>query len=98
MNMKTKNMCGVAAVLVAAVLGLAGCVGTNADRIEAVPSPEIAKADQYAIDVLGMYYLWNEEVERILRGWIQTLAGCRWKWSGAFGITREARKWTGGLF
>ena len=66
MNMKTKNMCGVAAVLVAAVLGLAGCVGTNADRIEAVPSPEIAKADQYAIDVLGMYYLWNEEVEKDL--------------------------------
>ena len=64
--MKTKNMCGVAAVLVAAVLGLAGCVGTNADRIEAVPSPEIAKADQYAIDVLGMYYLWNEEVEKDL--------------------------------
>lgn len=59
-------MCGVAAVLVAAVLGLAGCVGTNADRIEAVPSPEIAKADQYAIDVLGMYYLWNEEVEKDL--------------------------------
>lgn len=66
MNMKTKNMCGVAAVLVAAVLGLVGCVGTNADRIEAVPSPEIAKADQYAIDVLGMYYLWNEEVEKDL--------------------------------
>ena len=53
-------------MLVAAVLGLAGCVGTNADRIEAVPSPEIAKADQYAIDVLGMYYLWNEEVEKDL--------------------------------
>ena len=66
MNMKTKNLC-VAAVVLAAMLWLSGCVGTNADKRENAPTPEIAKADQYAIDVLGTYYLWNEEIEKDLR-------------------------------
>lgn len=47
--------------------GLSGCVGTNADKRNDAPTPEVAKADQYAIDVLGTYYLWNEEIEKDLR-------------------------------
>lgn len=80
MNMKTWNMCGTAVVLAAAMLWLSGCVETDADKRENAPTHEIAKADQYAIDVLETYYLWNEEIERIWRGWIRTLAECRWKW------------------
>lgn len=60
-------MCEAAAVLAAAILGLSGCVGTNADKRGNAPSPEVAKADQYAIDVLGSYYLWNEEIEKDLQ-------------------------------
>ena len=67
MNMRIRNLCGAAAVLVVAVLGLSGCVGTNADKKGNAPSSEISKADQYAIDVLGTYYLWNEEIEKDLR-------------------------------
>ena len=66
MNMKTEYLFGVVALWVAAMLGLAGCEGTKADKVENTPSPEIAKADQYAIDVLETYYLWNEEIERDL--------------------------------
>ena len=65
MNMKSKNLCG-AAVVLAAMLGLSSCEGTKADNVENIPTPEVAKADQYAIDVLGTYYLWNEEIERDL--------------------------------
>ena len=64
--MKTKNLCGAAVLWVVAMLGLAGCEETKADKGENAPSPEIAKADQYSIDVLGTYYLWNEEVEKDL--------------------------------
>ena len=66
MNMNTKNLCGAAVALAAVLLGLAGCVGTKADKVENSPTPEEAKADQYAIDVLGSYYLWNEEIEKDL--------------------------------
>ncbi len=66
MNMSAKNLCGVAAVL-AVALGLSGCVETNADNRDDAPTPEIAKADRFAIDVLETYYLWNEEIERDLR-------------------------------
>lgn len=65
--MRIKNMCGAAAVLAVAMLGLSGCVGTNADKRDDTPSSEIAKADKYAIDVLGSYYLWNEEIEKDLQ-------------------------------
>ncbi len=66
MNMKTKNLCG-AVVMLVVMSGLSGCVGTNADKRNDAPTPEVAKADQYAIDVLGTYYLWNEEIEKDLR-------------------------------
>lgn len=66
MNMKTKNLRGAAAVLAAAMLGLLSCEGTKTDKRVDVPTPEVAKADQYAIDVLGSYYLWNEEIEKDL--------------------------------
>lgn len=66
MNMRTKSLCGVAAFWVAAMLGLSGCEGTKVDKVENAPGPEVAKADQYAIDVLGTYYLWNEEIEKDL--------------------------------
>ncbi len=66
MNMKTWNMCGTAVVLAAAMLWLSGCVETDADKRENAPTHEIAKADQYAIDVLETYYLWNEEIEKDL--------------------------------
>lgn len=65
--MKTKNLCVVLALLGAVTLALAGCEGTKADKVGNAPSPEVAKADQYAIDVLGTYYLWNEEIEKDLR-------------------------------
>ena len=65
--MKTNILCGVAVLWAAVTLALAGCVGTaNADKKDDAPTPEVAKADQYAIDVLGSYYLWNEEVEKDL--------------------------------
>ena len=64
MNMNTKNLHGAAVVLAVVILGLSGCAKTTADKVENAPTPEIAKADQYAIDVLGTYYLWNEEIER----------------------------------
>ena len=66
MNMKTWNLCGTAVVLAAAMLGLSGCEGTEADKGENAPAPEVSKADQYAVDVLGTYYLWNEEIEKDL--------------------------------
>lgn len=66
MSMKTWNMCGTAVVLAAAMLWLSGCVETDADKRENAPTHEIAKADQYAIDVLETYYLWNEEIEKDL--------------------------------
>ena len=53
-------------VLAAAMLWLSGCVETDADKRENAPTHEIAKADQYAIDVLETYYLWNEEIEKDL--------------------------------
>ena len=59
-------MCGTAVVLAAAMLWLSGCVETDADKRENAPTHEIAKADQYAIDVLETYYLWNEEIEKDL--------------------------------
>ena len=62
--MNTKNLHGAAVLLAVVILGLSGCVKTTADKVENAPTPEIAKADQYAIDVLGTYYLWNEEIER----------------------------------
>ncbi len=65
MNMNTKNLCGAAVVLTVA-LGLLGCVETNADNKDEAPTPEIAKADRFAIDVLETYYLWNEEIEKNL--------------------------------
>ncbi len=75
MNMKTKNLCGVTAFWAAVMLGLAGCGKDNVEnmiekpadeeKVEA-PSPEVSKADQFAIDVLGTYYLWNEEIEKDL--------------------------------
>ena len=68
MNMKTWNMCGAAVVLAAVMLWLSGCVETDADKRENAPTHEIAKADQYAIDVLETYYLWNEEIEKDLAG------------------------------
>ncbi len=76
MNMNRKDLYYAAAFWAAVVLGLAGCEKDNVeniiiggggsadeDKVEA-PSPEIAQADQFAIDVLGTYYLWNEEIER----------------------------------
>ena len=63
--MKTKNLCGVASLLAMVLLGLAACEKTKTGG-ERTPSSEIAKADQFAIDVLGTYYLWNEEIERDL--------------------------------
>ena len=53
--------------MLAVALGLSGCVETNADNRDEAPTPEIAKADRFAIDVLETYYLWNEEIERDLR-------------------------------
>ena len=65
--MKMNNLCGVAVLWTAVTLALAGCVGTaNPDKKGDTPTPEVAKADQYAIDVLGSYYLWNEEIEKNL--------------------------------
>ena len=46
--------------------GSVSCDRTKADLDGDGPSPEAAKADQFAIDVLGMYYLWNEEIEKDL--------------------------------
>ena len=64
--MKVRNIF-VCAVLWAAVLsGIVSCEGTKADVGGAAPSPEAAKADQFAIDVLDTYYLWNKEIERDL--------------------------------
>ena len=60
-----KKLCVAAVVLAASVFS--GCVGTNADNRDEAPTPEIAKADRFAIDVLEAYYLWNEEIERDLR-------------------------------
>lgn len=66
MNMKTRNLCCFAALSVTALLMLAGCEKTGTLKSVDAPSPEIAKADQYAIDVLESYYLWNEEIEKDL--------------------------------
>lgn len=46
--------------------GLAACEKTKVENDKEAPAPEVAKADQYAMDVLGSYYLWNEEVEKDL--------------------------------
>ena len=59
MNMKTWNMCGTAVVLAAAMLWLSGCVETDADKRENAPTHEIAKADQYAIDVDASLTMWH---------------------------------------
>lgn len=45
-------------------MGIVSCERTKADEGRVTPSPEAAKADQFAIDVLKTYYLWNEEIER----------------------------------
>ena len=75
MNMKIRNRYGASVLCVAAMLGLFACEGTKEDRKDPTPgggdggkapTPEVAKADQYAIDVLETYYLWNEEIERDL--------------------------------
>ncbi len=95
--MRIRNLCGAAAVLTAAMLGLSGCVGTNADKRGDAPSPEVAKADKYAIDVLGSYYLWNEEIEKDLqrldpdtcRMPIEVVRSIRYREGG-----KEVDKWT----
>lgn len=66
MNMKTRNLLGMTALWLAIVSGLCGCVGNRSDKLENAPTPQIAKADQYAIDVLRTYYLWNKEIEKDL--------------------------------
>lgn len=46
--------------------GSVSCEGTKADVGVNKPTPEVAKADRFAIDALEMYYLWNEEIEKDL--------------------------------
>ena len=61
------NMIGRAVLVAALALGLLGCEKTKTDNNKTgAPSPVIAKADQYAIDVLGTYYLWNDEIKKDL--------------------------------
>ena len=88
----------VCAVLWAAVLsGIVSCEGTKADVGGAAPSPEAAKADQFAIDVLDTYYLWNKEIERDLarlspdtcRKPVEVVESIRYREGG-----KEVDKWT----
>ncbi len=61
------NMIGRTVLVAALALGLLGCEKTKTDNNKTgTPSPVIAKADQYAIDVLGTYYLWNDEIKKDL--------------------------------
>lgn len=62
--MKFRNLCGRAALLAAVLFGIMSCERTKTDVVKVGPTPEEAKADQFAIDVLGTYYLWNEEIEK----------------------------------
>ncbi len=64
--MKIRNIFGCAVLWAAVLSGSVSCEGTKADVGGAKPTPEVAKADQFAIDVLASYYLWNEEIEKDL--------------------------------
>lgn len=64
--MKTKNLFRVALFLTMVLMGLVACEKTKTNGAR-TPTSEVAKADQFAIDALGTYYLWNDEIERDLR-------------------------------
>ncbi len=66
MNMNNKNLFAAAALWVTVMLMSAGCEKSGTLKSDDAPGPEVAEADQYAIDVLGTYYLWNEEIEKDL--------------------------------
>ena len=64
--MGTRKLRMTAALWAVAALGFVACEKSETGGTGALLD-EVSKADQFAIDVLGSYYLWNEEIERDLK-------------------------------